>query len=182
MKMYTYLGRIRLLIVFLFVIVCAGNVTAQDQKTKIKVGAYYYDGWGGRNAKADDPNEPWAKNAPRQLTRRMVEEFPDREPVWGWRADSQEIMERQIDLAADNGIEFFLFCWYWRDTNGPINLEAIENAPAHTSMKMYLKARNKNRIKFGLLVANHQGAEIIVRIIGVKQPNIGCNILMIRNM
>ena len=161
MKMYTYLGRIRLLIVFLSVIACVCNVTAQDQKTKIKVGAYYYDGWGGRNAKADDPNEPWAKNAPRQLTRRMVEEFPDREPVWGWRADSQEIMERQIDLAADNGIEFFLFCWYWRDTNGPINLEAIENAPAHTSMKMYLKARNKNRIKFGLLVANHQGAEII---------------------
>ena len=134
---------------------------AQNQKSNIKVGAYYYDGWCGKNSLADDPNEPWAKNAPRQLKKRMYQEFSDREPVWGWRDDDLAIMEKQIDLAADNGIEFFLFCWYWRDTKGPINVEAIEQAPAHTSMNLYLKARNKNRIKFGLLVANHDGAEII---------------------
>lgn len=133
---------------------------AQTTKKPVKIGAYYYDGWGGKNAKADNPNEPWAKNAPRQVTKRMLDEFADREPVWGWRSDSQEIMERQIDLAADNGIEFFLFCWYWRDTKGPINLEAIAKLPGHESMHRYLKAKNKHRIKFGLLIANHQGAEI----------------------
>ena len=47
------------------------------------VGAYYFDGWGGRHKLADDPNQPWAKDAPTHLTRRMVEEFPEREPVWG---------------------------------------------------------------------------------------------------
>jgi hypothetical protein len=52
------------------------------------VGAYYFDGWGGRNSLADDPSQPWAKDAPTHLTQRMVDEFPDREPVWGWRADS----------------------------------------------------------------------------------------------
>lgn len=129
-------------------------------QSPVKIGAYYYDGWGGKNAKADDPAQPWAKNAPRQVTKRMLDEFPDREPLWGWRNDSQEIMERQIDLAADNGVEFFLFCWYWRDTQGPINLEAIAKAPGHESMNRYLKAKNKHRIKFALLVANHQGAEI----------------------
>jgi hypothetical protein len=138
----------------------ASNNAIGQTKPRLEVGAYYYDGWSGRNAKADDPNEPWAKNAPRQLNRRFVEEFGDREPVWGWRDDSQAIMERQIDLAADNGIKFFAFCWYWRDSNGPINTAAIENAPAHNSMYLYLKAKNKNRIKFCLLVANHQGAEI----------------------
>lgn len=137
------------------------GVFAQSSGKPIKVGAYYYDGWGGRNAKADDPNEPWAKNAPRQVTKRMLNEFADREPVWGWRNDSQEIMERQIDLAADNGVEFFLFCWYWRDTKGPINLKAIADLPGHESLNRYLKAKNKHRIKFGLLVANHQGAEIV---------------------
>ena len=137
------------------------NGKAQSVKKPVKVGVYYYDGWGGKNAKADDPNEPWAKNAPRQVTKRMVDEFADREPVWGWRSDSQEIMERQIDLAADNGVEFFLFCWYWRDSKGPINLEAIAKLPGHESLDRYLKAKNKNRIKFGLLVANHQGAEIV---------------------
>jgi len=98
---------------------------AQNNKNNIKVGAYYYDGWCGKNSLADDPNEPWAKNAPRQLKKRMYEEFSDREPVWGWRDDDLAIMERQIDLAADNGIEFFLFCWYWRNTKGPKNLESI---------------------------------------------------------
>ncbi|MCL4484391.1 MAG: hypothetical protein M1445_17575, partial [Bacteroidetes bacterium] len=96
----------------------AWNAGAQGKKPQLKVGAYYFDGWAGQNRKASDPNEPWAKNAPTNLSRRMVEEFPEREPVWGWRDDSQAIMERQIDLAADNGIEFFLFCWYWRDSNG----------------------------------------------------------------
>jgi hypothetical protein len=153
--------RCTVLLVLLFSITgWTSELNAQISKAKLRVGAYYYDGWCGKNAKDGDPSEPWAKNAPRQLNRRFVEEFSDREPVWGWRDDAQEIMEKQIDLAADNGIEFFLFCWYWRDSNGPINLEAINNAPAHTSMNLYLKAKNKNRIKFCLLVANHQGAEI----------------------
>lgn len=135
------------------------NKKTADKK-KVKIGAYFYDGWSSKNRFADDPNEPWAKDAPRMLTRRMVEEFPEREPIWGWRGDSQGIVEKQIDLASEHGIDFFLFCWYWRDTNSSINLLAIENAPHHVSMNLYMKARNKNKLKFGLLVANHQGAEI----------------------
>lgn len=131
------------------------------KKADISVGAYYFDGWAGRNVHADDANEPWAKNAPTHLTRRMVEEFPEREPVWGWSDDSLTIMERQIDLAADNGVDFFLFCWYWRDNKGPINEEAIRNDPKHTSLQLYLKARNKDRVKFALLIANHVGGEIL---------------------
>ena len=136
------------------------NTSAQGNKQNVKVGVYYFDGWAGQHRMADNPNEPWAKNAPTNSSKRLVEEFGDREPVWGWRDDSQEIMERQIDLAADNGIEFFLFCWYWKDNNGPINPSAIENLSLHTSMNLYLKAKNKNRIKFALLIANHQGFEI----------------------
>ena len=60
----------------------------------------------------EDPS--WtAFNPPTHLTKRMLEEFAEREPVWGWRDDSLAIMERQIELAADNGITFFAFCWYW---------------------------------------------------------------------
>jgi len=159
-----------LFIGLLVMVGCVRDIKAQTQETKphMKIGVYYFDGWaghyvngwGGQRDNASVPYEPWEMNAPRQLTRRMVEEFPEREPVWGWRDDSQAIMERQIDLAADNGIEFFLFCWYWRDNNGPINTAAIENLDLHTSINLYLKSKNKNRIKFGLLVANHQGSEI----------------------
>lgn len=125
------------------------------------IGVYYFDGWSGKNRHADDPVHPWAKNAPTHLTKRFVEEFSEREPVWGWRNDSQKIMERQIDLAAENGVDFFLFCWYWKDNKGPININAIENLSLHKSMELYLKAKNKHKVKFALLVANHQGSEII---------------------
>ncbi len=127
---------------------------------KITAGAYYFDGWSGRSKLAGTAGEPWAKNAPTHLTRRLIEEFPDREPCWGWRDDSQAIMERQIDLAADHGLAFFAFCWYWRDSRQAINRQAIRDNPLHTSMELYLKAKNNRRLKFCLLVANHQGAEI----------------------
>ena len=70
-------------------------------------------------------------------------------------------MERQIDLAADNGVDFFLFCWYWRDNGGSINPAAIENLSLHKSMELYLTAKNKKRLKYSLLVANHSGSEIL---------------------
>lgn len=147
--------------ILLLVILGFSDSHAQSNTPKkALVGAYYFDGWSGKNRRAN-PDEAWAKNAPTHLTRRFVEEFGDREPVWGWRNDSQEIMERQIDLAADNGIDFFLFCWYWRDNKGPINLQAIENLHLHTSLRLYMNAKNKHRVKFGFLVANHQGSEII---------------------
>ena len=127
---------------------------------KITVGAYYFDGWAGRNSFAADPEQLWAKNAPTHLTRRMVDEFPEREPVWGWRDDSLAIMERQIDLAADHGLAFFAFCWYWHDDGQAVNEKAITEDPKHTCLDLFLKAKNNHRMKFCLLVANHQGAEI----------------------
>lgn len=80
------------------------------------VGACYFDGWAGKHRLAD--TEVWAKDAPTHLTERMLDEFPDREPIWGWRDDRQDVMEQQIDLAADHGIAFFAFCWYRHPTQG----------------------------------------------------------------
>jgi hypothetical protein len=124
------------------------------------VGAYYFEGWAGRSTLADDPNQPWARNAPSHLTRRMVEEFPEREPLWGWRDDSLAIMERQIDLAADHGLAFFAFCWYWHDNGRAINPPGIREDPKHICLDLFLKAKNRDRLKFCLLVANHAGFEI----------------------
>ncbi len=150
--------------VFAILIVMAGwscSDKVSETKSKATVGVYYFDGWAGTSSRAGDPNEPWAANAPTHLTRRMIEEFPGREPVWGWRDDSLPIMEKQIDLAADNGVDFFLFCWYWRDNKGSINPDAIDKLSLHSSMNLLMEAKNRNRIKYSLLVANHGGSEII---------------------
>ena len=135
--------------------------TGSMKKKPATIGIYYFDGWTGKNPLADNPDEPWAKNAPQCLTKRFLEEFPGREPVWGWRDDTQEIMERQIDLAADNGVDFFLFCWYWCDDKGAINPTALKELSLHKSMELYLTAKNKKRLKYSLLVANHGGFEIV---------------------
>ena len=139
--------------------------TCSEQKKPATIGVYYFDGWAGQNDRTapgqDWADEPWANTAPTHLSKRFVEEFSGREPLWGWRDDTQEIMERQIDLAADHGVDFFLFCWFWHDNKSSFNQTAIENCSYHTSMELYLKAKNKKRLQYSLLIANHEGFEII---------------------
>lgn len=121
------------------------------------VGVYYFDGWAGKNKST----APWAKNAPTHLTEKLTTDFSYRTPVWGWRDDDLSIMEKQIDLAADNGVDYFLFCWYWRDDQKSINEEALKSLSLHTSIELFLRAKNRHRMKFALLVANHSGARIV---------------------
>lgn len=132
-----------------------------EQPKRIKVGVYYFGGWAGINPYSEHLGEDWAKNAPSHLTKKLALEFGNREPIWGWRDDSVEIMEKQIDLAADHGIEFFMFCWYWSNDKGAISTEKIDEISLHKCLDLYMKAKNRHRIKFGLLIANHQGAEIV---------------------
>ena len=71
-----------------------------------------------------------------------------KKPTWGYFDESDpEMMRKQIDLAADNGITGFLFDWYWyngeRFLEKPLD-EAFMNAP------------NRNRLKFALMWANHE--------------------------
>ncbi len=125
-------------------------VNVQAAAPRATVGVYYFDGWAGKHRLAG--TEAWAKDAPTHLSKRMLDEFPEREPIWGWRDDRLEIVEQQIDLAADHGIAFFAFCWYWHPTQ-----QQIDEDPKHTGLNLFLKARNKDRMKYCLLVANHEG-------------------------
>jgi len=90
----------------------------------------------------------------------MLSEFPLLQPIWGWYDGSQEIMEQQIDLMADHGIDFIAFDWYWATDNSTINTTVINNNKAHKSLEYYLTASNKSRVKFCLMVANHTGSRI----------------------
>lgn len=133
------------LIVTCAALALASWTAAQEtERGEVRIGAYYFDGWAGTN----------------HVTKRLATEFTDREPIWGWRDDSLAIMERQIDLAADHGLSFFAFCWYWHDDGQAINRQAIADEPLHRGMELFLEARNRDRMEFCLLVANHRGYEI----------------------
>jgi len=129
---------------------------------RIKLGAYYFAGWAGKCPYDDGSvSNAWAKGMPTHFTKKLATEFAGRTPVWGWRDDSLPLMERQIDLAADNGVAYFSFCWYWHDDKGPVNPKAIEDDPKHLPMKLFMQAKNNARMEFSLLVANHGGFEIV---------------------
>lgn len=158
--MFPYIRNFLVAIFLLFGIV--SMAVGKEKETRIKLGAYYFAGWAGKCPYDDGtPENAWAKGMPTHYTKQLATNFAGRTPVWGWRDDTQELMERQIDLAADNGIQYFSYCWYWRNNKGPINVEAIEKDSKHLPMNLFMKAKNNNRMEFCLLVANHQGAEII---------------------
>ena len=110
----------------------------QDKGVRAKAGAYYFDGWTGQT---------------RHLTERLETEFFDREPVWGWRDDSLDVMEQQIDYAADNALAFFAFDWYYPEGEN-------KETPLNTGLELYLQSNNRDRLEFCLLVANHGGFRI----------------------
>ena len=140
----------------------AWGASAPEAKPRIKLGAYYFAGWAGKCPLDDGkPEHAWAKGMPTHFTKRLAGEFAGRAPVWGWRDDTHQLMERQIDLAADHGLSCFSFCWYWADNKGPINVAAIEKDSKHLPMRLFMQATNNSRMEFCLLVANHGGFEIV---------------------
>lgn len=152
----------RILGTALLVLSAVQAVGGQEAKPRMKLGAYYFAGWAGKSEFDDGkPENAWAQGMPTHYTKRLATDFAGRTPVWGWRDDTPELMERQIALAADHGVAFFSFCWYWHDTKGPINVKAIEDDPKHVPMRLFMGAKNNARMEFCLLVANHGGFEIV---------------------
>ncbi len=134
----------------------------QKINPKMKIGAYYFEAWAGKCPYDDGkPEHAWAKGMPTHATKTLVTSYADRMPIWGWRDDAPGVMEKQIDLAADNGVAFFSFCWYWEDDNGPINIPLLESLPRNQGLNMFLNAKNNNRVEFCLMVANFNKWNIV---------------------
>ncbi len=73
-------------------------------------------------------------------------------PLWGYEDESDPIvMARKIDAAADHGVSAFLFDWYYYD-DGPFLNRCLDEG--------YLKAANRDRVKFCLMWANHDWIDI----------------------
>ncbi|MFV0269141.1 MAG: glycoside hydrolase family 99-like domain-containing protein [Draconibacterium sp.] len=102
---------------------------------EVTLGAYYFDGWSGLT---QFPH----------ITESLKNDFKDREPIWGWKTSSEEIMKEQIDVAADAGIDFFSFCWY-------CSKDPKISIPLNRALGFYLESENNKRLQFNVMVANH---------------------------
>lgn len=122
----------------LTLLACAGSADTTSTAHRATVGAYYFDGWTSQT---------------NHLKPRLKTDFADRKPVWGWRDDSPEVIRQSIDYAADADLSFFAFDWYYPEGS-------VKESPLNNALDLYLKAPNRDRLKFCLLVANHGGFRI----------------------
>lgn len=70
-----------------------------------------------------------------------------RKPLWGYVNEADPaVMEMEINAAADHGVNVFIYDWYWFD-NRPFLENCLNDG--------FLKAKNRSRMKFYLMWANH---------------------------
>jgi hypothetical protein len=73
--------------------------------------------------------------------------YQPRIPLWGYEMDDDPVvMEKKIVAATTHGVNVFIFDWYWY--NGKPFLEKTVNDG-------FLRAKNKDKMKFYLMWANH---------------------------
>ena len=71
----------------------------------------------------------------------------DRKPLWGYENEADPIvMEKQIEEATKHGVNVFIYDWYWFDDR-PFLENCLNDG--------FLKAKNKDKMKFYLMWANH---------------------------
>ncbi|MDZ7617183.1 MAG: glycoside hydrolase family 99-like domain-containing protein, partial [Patescibacteria group bacterium] len=110
--------------------------------------AVYYPHWHGYDHGSAWKGEGWTEW---EGLKAAVPRFPGHhqplKPTWGCFDESDpKWVAREIDLAANHGIDVFLYDWYWY--SGVQNMqEALEQG--------FLKAANRDRMKFALMWANH---------------------------
>jgi hypothetical protein len=76
-------------------------------------------------------------------------------PIWGFTNESDpKVMEMKINAATQYGIDVFIYDWYYYN-DGPFLEKGLENG--------FLKARNRNQMKFALMWANHDWIDIFPR-------------------
>lgn len=86
-----------------------------------------------------------------QSVKNSVQKFPEhnwpRKPLWGYVNEADpNVMEMQINAAADHGVNVFIYDWYWYDRR-PFLENCLNDG--------YLKAKNNDKVKFYLMWANH---------------------------
>ena len=83
-------------------------------------------------------------------------------PMWGYTNENDPlVMAQKIDAAADNGINAFIFDWYYYDPGSSL---LVDQNNGHWEGQKYLskaledgflKATNNSKLKFALLWCNH---------------------------
>lgn len=138
----------------MFGILAAAAHLPLEQQSKIMVASYYFGNYhpgDSRNAKLK--GDGWSEwELVKDARPRFEGHQQPKIPLWGYEDESDPaVMARKIDAAADHGIDAFIFDWYHYD-DGPFLEKPIDSG--------FLKAKNRNRLKFAFMWANHDWIDI----------------------
>jgi hypothetical protein len=115
--------------------------------------AYYFPNWHRDGQNAERYGHGWNEW---QLLKNAKPRFDGhrqpRVPALGYVDESiPDVMAAEIDLAADSGVDAFVFDFYWY-ADGPFLSDALDSG--------YLAAPNRDRTGFALMWANHDWLDI----------------------
>ena len=118
-------------------------------KRTYDVAAYIWPAYTGTEPRAY-PFWP-EKNGEWQTVRQAETKFPGhawpRRPLWGYVDEADPcVMQMEIDAAVDHALNVFIYDWYWYDRR-PFLEQCLNDG--------FLKAKNRERMKFFLMWANH---------------------------
>ncbi|MFR5871192.1 MAG: glycoside hydrolase family 99-like domain-containing protein [Alistipes sp.] len=121
---------------------------------RITVACYYFPNYHTHDRRNDSlKGDGWAEW---ELVKKARPCFDGQQqpkvPAWGYTDEKDPAeMARKIDAAADNGVDVFIFDWYYYD-DGPFLNRALDEG--------FLKAPNTEKLKFALMWANHDWLDI----------------------
>ncbi|HLY70689.1 MAG TPA: glycoside hydrolase family 99-like domain-containing protein [Puia sp.] len=127
---------------------------ADKKNDRVEVAVYYFPDY-----HVDSVNEKWHGKGwtEWELVKAAKPRFSGHHqpkiPAWGYFNEADPSWAaKEIDLAADNGVDAFIYDWYWYESTGPYLKDGLE--------KGFLQAPNNKRMKFALMWANHDWANI----------------------
>jgi len=127
---------------------------ASNNKKEYEVAVYYFPNYHPDSINARWHGKDWTEwEVVKAAKPRFAGHQQPKVPSWGYfnEADPKWV-SKEIDIAAENGIDCFIYDWYWYSNTGQYLQEGLE--------KGFLKAPNPNRLKFALMWANHDWLNI----------------------
>jgi len=109
----------------------------------VLVGVSYYPGWWPQS-----PNH-WEDRKDGHDWRK---DWPGRVPLLG-AVSTQELMDKEIEAAADHGVDFFAILWYYAKPGSEYAKDMYY--PISKTVEFFMNSPNSHRMKFFVEVCNH---------------------------
>lgn len=129
------------------------NQAKSDSPENVTVAAYYFPNYHEDARNAAFHGEGWTEwKLVKEAQPRFDGHDQPKKPMWGYTDEADPIqMAQKIDAASSNGIDAFIFDWYYYD-DGLFLERGLEDG--------FMRAENNDQMKFGLMWANHDWLDI----------------------